>query len=141
MLGSQHQGDQADEEGENEEEEKLSSIYPLSHEEREVLGRFLRILEENRDEDPKLRQVERILTTNDTVAGGWLSLGCIIFSQFYDSVLWLGRQLSGRMPDERIAVYAGAAKSGIIEKDEFRRLNRKHQLSKGCPIKREFLPA
>jgi hypothetical protein len=28
------------------------------------------------------------------------------------------------MPDERIAVYAGAAKSGIIEKDEFRRLNR-----------------
>ncbi len=124
ILGNQHQGDQADEEGENEEEEKLSSIYPLSHEEREVLGRFLRILEENRDEDPKLRQVERILTTNDTVAGGWLSLGCIIFSQFYDSVLWLGRQLSGRMPDERIAVYAGAAKSGIIEKDEFRRLNR-----------------
>ena len=124
MLGTQHQGDQADEEGENEEEEKLSSIYPLSHEEREVLGRFLRILEENRDEDPKLRQVERILTTNDTVAGGWLSLGCIIFSQFYDSVLWLGRQLSARMPDEKIAVYAGAAKSGIIEKDEFRRLNR-----------------
>jgi len=124
ILGNQHQGDQADEEGENEEEEKLSSIYPLSHEEREVLGRFLRILEENRDEDPKLRQVERILTTNDTVAGGWLSLGCIIFSQFYDSVLWLGRQLSGRMPDERIAVYAGAAKSGIIEKGEFRRVNR-----------------
>jgi hypothetical protein len=124
ILGNQHQGDQADEEGENEEEEKLSSIYPLSHEEREVLGRFLRILEENRDEDPKLRQVERILKTNDTVAGGWLSLGCIIFSQFYDSVLWLGRQLSGRMPDERIAVYAGAAKSGIIEKDEFRRMNR-----------------
>jgi len=76
------------------------------------------------DEDPKLRQVERVLTTNDTVAGGWLSLGCIIFSQFYDSVLWLGRQLSARMPDEKIAVYAGAAKSGIIEKDEFRRLNR-----------------
>jgi hypothetical protein len=68
--------------------------------------------------------VERILTTNDTIAGGRLSLGCIIFSQFYDSVLWLGRQLSGRMPDERIAVYAGAAKSGIIEKDESRRLNR-----------------
>ncbi|MGB2769732.1 MAG: helicase-related protein, partial [Candidatus Zixiibacteriota bacterium] len=40
------------------------------------------------------------------------------------SVLWLGRQLSGRMPNERIAVYAAAAKSGIIEKGEFRRLNR-----------------
>jgi hypothetical protein len=124
ILGAQPQGDQADEEGENEGEEKLSSIYPLTDEEKRALSRFLRVLEENRDEDPKLRQVERILTTNDIIAGGWLSLGCIVFSQFYDSVLWLGRQLSGRMPEEKIAVYAGAAKSGIIEKGEFRRLNR-----------------
>jgi len=124
ILGTQHQGDQADEEGENEEEEKLSSLYPLSHEEREVLDRFLKILDENRDEDPKLRQVERILTTNDTVSGGWLSLGCIIFSQFYDSVLWLGLNLSKRMPHENIGVYANATKSGIIEKGIFRRMNR-----------------
>jgi hypothetical protein len=124
ILGPQHHGDQADEEGENEEDEKLSSIYPLSNEEREVLNRFLKILDENRDEDPKLRQVERILTTNDTVSGGWLSLGCIIFSQFYDSVLWLGLNLSKRMPDENIGVYANATKSGIIEKGIFRRLNR-----------------
>lgn len=41
MLETQPQGDQADEEGENEDEEKLSSLYPLSHEERAVLGRFL----------------------------------------------------------------------------------------------------
>ncbi|MFO7460874.1 MAG: helicase-related protein [Desulfatiglandales bacterium] len=122
MLGADAEG--ADEEWDDEGQESPSSIYPLTDEEKAALSRFLRILQENRDEDPKLRQVERILTTNDTVAGGWLSLGCIIFSQFYDSVLWLGRQLSGRMPDERIAVYAGAAKSGIIEKDEFRRLNR-----------------
>ncbi len=124
MLGTQPQGDQADEEGENEEEEKLSSLYPLSHEERAVLGRFLKILEENRDENPKLRQVERILTTNDIVAGGWLPLGCIIFSQYYDSVLWLGLNLSKHMPDEKIGVYANATKSGIIEKGVFRRLNR-----------------
>jgi len=114
----------AEEEWDDEGQESPSSIYPLTDAEKGALSRFLRILEENRDEDPKLRQVERILTTNDTVGGGWLSLGCIIFSQFYDSVLWLGRQLSGRMPDERIAVYAGAAKSGIIERGEFRRLNR-----------------
>jgi ERCC4-related helicase len=89
-----------------------------------VLGRFLKILEENRDEDPKLRQVERILTANDTVAGGWLSLGCIVFSQFYDSVLWLGLHLSKRMPDEKIGVYANATKSGIIENGAFHRVNR-----------------
>ena len=122
MLGADAEG--AEEEWDEEGQESSSSIYPLTDEEKGALRRFLRILEENRDEDPKLRQVERILTTNETVAGGWLSLGCIIFSQFYDSVLWLGRQLSGRMPNERIAVYAGAAKSGIIEKDEFRRVNR-----------------
>lgn len=109
---------------ESEEEEKLSSLYPLSPEEREALDRFLKILEENRDEDPKLRQVERVLTTNDIVPGGWLSLGCIVFSQYCDSVLWLGLHLSKRLPDEKIGVYAGAAKSGIIEKGEFRRLNR-----------------
>jgi SNF2 family DNA or RNA helicase len=122
MLNTDAEG--AEEEWEDECQESPSSIYPLTDEEKGALSRFLRILEENRDEDPKLRQVERLFTTNDTVAGGWLSLGCIIFSQFYDSVLWLGRQLSGRMPDERIAVYAAAAKSGIIEKGEFRRLNR-----------------
>ena len=124
MLGTQPQGDQADEEGENEEEEKLSSLYPLFPEEKAVLGRFLKILEENRDEDPKLRQVERILTANDITACGWLSLGCIIFSPYYDSVLWLGLHLSKRMPDEKIGVYANATKSGIIENGIFRRVNR-----------------
>jgi len=122
MLGAG--AESAEEEWDDEGLESPSSIYPLTDEEKGALSRFLRILEENRDEDPKLRQVERILTSNDMVAGGWLSLGCIVFSQFYDSVLWLGRQLSGRMPDEKIAVYAAAAKSGLIEKGEFRRLNR-----------------
>jgi hypothetical protein len=122
MLGTDVES--AEEEWDDEGQESPSSIYPLTDEEKGALSRFLRILEENRDEDPKLRQVERILTSNDIVAGGWLSLGCIVFSQFYDSVLWLGHQLSGRMPDERIAVYAAAAKSGLIEKGEFRRLNR-----------------
>jgi len=124
MFETQPQGDQAEDDGENEEEEKLSALYPLSHEERAVLGRFLKILEENRDEDPKLRQVERILMANDITAGGWLSLGCIIFSQYYDSVLWLGLHLSKRMPDEKIGVYANATKSGIIENGIFRRVNR-----------------
>jgi len=122
MLGTDANDDE--EEWEDESHESPSSIYPLAEEEKGALSRFLRILEENRDEDPKLHQVERILTENDVIAGGWLSLGCIIFSQFYDSVLWLGLQLSKRISNEKIGVYANAAKSGIIEKGEFRRLNR-----------------
>lgn len=122
MLATNAEG--AEEEWEDDAQESPSSIYPLTDNEKGALGRFLKILEENRDEDPKLRRVERILTTNDTVAGGWLSLGCIIFSQFYDSVLWLGRHLSKRMPAEKIGVYAGATKSGIIENGVFVRITR-----------------
>jgi hypothetical protein len=85
MLGTD--AESAEEEWDDEGLESPSSIYPLTDEEKDALSRFLRILEENRDEDPKLRQVERILNSNDMIAGGWLSLGCIVFSQFYDSVL------------------------------------------------------
>jgi hypothetical protein len=60
--------------------------------------------------------VEKILSAGAAGTGDWLPLGCIIFSQFYDSALWLGQHLSRRMPDEKIAVYASMAKSGIIEK-------------------------
>jgi len=122
MLCTNAEG--AEEEWEDDAQESPSSIYPLTDDERGALSRFLKILEENRDEDPKLRQVERVLTTNDTISGGWLSLGCIIFSQFYDSVLWLGLHLSKRMPSEKIGVYAGATKSGIIESGVFVRINR-----------------
>ncbi|MDP3028003.1 MAG: helicase-related protein, partial [Deltaproteobacteria bacterium] len=114
----------SEEEGEDDTQESPSSIYPLTDEERGALSRFLKILEENRDEDPKLRRVETILSEGASVNGSWLPLGCIIFSQFYDSVLWLGRHLSKRMPDEKIGVYASAPKSGIIENGLFRRLNR-----------------
>ena len=122
MLATNAEG--AEEEWEDEAQESPSSIYPLTDDEKGALSRFLKILEENRDEDTKLRQVERVLTTSDTVVGGWLSLGCIIFSQFYDSVLWLGLHLSKRMPTEKIGVYAGATKSGIIENGVFVRINR-----------------
>lgn len=122
MLATDAEG--PEEEWDDGGEDVPSSIYPLTEEERAALRRFLRVLEENRDEDPKLRQVERILTTNDFAVGGWLTLGCIIYSQFYDSVIWLGRLLSKRLPAERIGIYVGAAKSGIIEKGEFIRLNR-----------------
>lgn len=132
MLGTEY--DQADEEGEGEADETLSSLYPLTREEAEALRRFLRILDENKDEDPKLQLVERILLTRLPDTTGWLSLGCIIFSQYYDSVLWLARRLSKRLLAEKIAIYANVSGSGIIQDGIFRRLNRdeiKKQISTG----------
>jgi hypothetical protein len=122
MLGTQD--DQADEEGENEVEETLSSIYPLTKEEREALARFLKILDENKDEDPKLHLVEKILSNGALGTVDWLSIGCIVFSQYYDSVLWLGQKLSKRLPTETIGIYARVSGSGIIRDGIFQRMNR-----------------
>ena len=122
MLGTQD--DQADEEGENEAEETLSSIYPLTKEEREALARFLKILDENKDEDPKLHLVEKILSKGALGTVDWLSIGCIVFSQYYDSVLWLGQKLSKRLPTETIGIYARVSGSGIIRDGIFQRMDR-----------------
>lgn len=122
MLGTQT--DQPEEEGEDEGDEILSSIYPLTKEEGEALTRFLKILDENKDEDPKLQLIERILSTGVSGTVGWLSLGCIIFSQYYDSVLWLGQRLSKRLPAETIAIYANISGSGIIQDGIFQRMSR-----------------
>jgi len=81
-----------------------------------------------------LRQVETILSSGVPVTGGWLYLGCIIFSQYYDSVFWLGQRLSQRLPGETIAIYANVSGSGIIQNGAFQRSNRdeiKRRISAG----------
>ncbi len=87
MLGSE-----AKEEWE--EKRTASSLYPLADPEQEALQRFLKILEENSDEDPKLRRVEAILSKGVAGEGGWLNRGCIVFSQYCDSVFLLAGHMS-----------------------------------------------
>nr|WP_300988922.1 helicase-related protein [Thiocapsa sp.] len=50
---------------------------------------------------------------------GWRELGCIIFSQYFDSVIWLANQLTAEIPEEEIGIYAGARRSGIMHKGVF----------------------
>lgn len=105
-------------EDESEDEAALvrSEFKTLSPEERDVLERFVKVLEMNRTRDPKYEVVVRLLREGDAAAGpeSWLQLGCIIFSQYYDSVEWLARELSiNEFQQERIGVYAGAGKSAI----------------------------
>jgi superfamily II DNA/RNA helicase len=45
---------------------------------------------------------------------GWLELGCIVFSQYYESIRWLAEQLIDEFPEEPIALYSGTTKSGIF---------------------------
>jgi len=81
----------------------------LTDEERVLLERFVVALEANQERDPKFEVVRQCL-----LGRGWLNLGCIIFSQYRDSIQWLAEQLSEELPDEPIALYSGPTTSGII---------------------------
>jgi superfamily II DNA or RNA helicase len=64
--------------------------------------------------DPKLAAVKYFLMEHHTEGKTWLEHGCIVFSQYYDTVRWIAAELAGVLPDESIAVYAGAGKSGMF---------------------------
>lgn len=59
-------------------------------------------------EDPKLTAIEFYLDNE-----GWLALGCIVFSQYYDTAAWIAEALAKRYPNEAIGLYAGAGKSRL----------------------------
>lgn len=100
-------------------EETLAALKTLTSEERTLLERFLKALAANQEQDPKLHAIRRLLLDD-----GWLTLGCILFSQYYDSAYWLAERLSATLPDEPIGVYAGAGRSGIMQGGDFQRLPR-----------------
>jgi superfamily II DNA or RNA helicase len=92
-----------------------SEIKQLTPAERGMLQSCLDALIANQERDPKFAVVCEYLFDE-----GWLKLGCIIFSQYFDSVWWLANELSKeRIPDEPIGVYAGAARSGILLGGQF----------------------
>ena len=104
----------------SEDDEDLEETFAaLTDEERAVLLRLERALEANRERDPKYAVVRRLLV-ND----GWLQRGCIVFSQYFDSVWWLAQQLTAELPEEAIAVYAGSNRSGTMQRGTFERRRR-----------------
>ncbi|MCB1099687.1 MAG: DEAD/DEAH box helicase family protein [Verrucomicrobiae bacterium] len=99
----------------------------LSPGERGLLEEFVNILEANQSTDPKYEAVARLLIHGHPEAGneGWLHKGCIIFSQYYDSVIWLAERLSrDAASGTLIGIYAGAGKSGLMRSGEFQREDR-----------------
>jgi hypothetical protein len=105
-------------EGEEEDEESLDAetFRSLTSTERAKLQAFVDALEANQERDPKYDVVRDTL-----VSKGWLNEGCIIFSQYFDSIWWLAHQLSEDMPDEIIGIYAVAPRSGILVHGTFSR--------------------
>jgi superfamily II DNA/RNA helicase len=106
-----------------------SNMKDLSEAERSLLERCLKALESNQERDPKYQKVvEYIIDKN------WLEFGCIVFSQYFDSIWWLANQLSNDLSDEGIGIYAGGNNSGIILSGKYKRVSRddiKQKVGKG----------
>lgn len=91
----------------------------LTDPERGVLRRLVAALEANQERDPKYAVVRDCL-----VVRHWLDRGCIIFSQYYDSIRWLAETLAADLPTTLIGVYAGANRSGLFRDGRFERATR-----------------
>lgn len=123
MLGIRHEN--LDEEEEGEDDVQKSVIFKdMPDDEKKLLKRFLDIISHHQDEDPKYQKIKELLQN------GWLERGCIIFSQYYDSIEWLREKLSKDFSKETIGIYAGGQNSGMIENSMFTRTSREELKTK-----------
>jgi hypothetical protein len=96
-----------------------SAMKDLTDAERSALDRCLKALENNQERDPKYQKVIEYLIDRQ-----WIENGCIIFSQYFDSIWWLANQLSKDLPDESIGIYAGGSNSGTITSGCYQKISR-----------------
>jgi len=91
------------------------------------LNRCLALLRQGGNNDPKLEAlVGYLMGTRSGVETRWLDLGCILFSQYYDTARWVGDELSKRaeFAGMEIGLYAGSNRSGIWIEGKFQRCER-----------------
>ena len=91
------------------------------------LRRCLQLLKLGGNNDPKLEALVGYLRgTSNKGTRDWRGLGCILFSQYYDTVRWTGDELS-KMPEFAgmdIGLYAGSGRSGLWRDGKFQRCER-----------------
>ncbi len=97
---------------------EIENLPEILETERFYLERIVMALR-RRPTDPKLDAVLHFLQDKN-----WLDLGCIIFSQYYDTAHWIAQSLTARLPGESVALYAGAGKSGLFFDGEWRSVER-----------------
>lgn len=94
-------------------------VKTLSADERTLLERLVAALQANQERDPKFDVVRKCL-----LEWRWLEVGCIIFSQYRDSIQWIAELLSKELPAEPIAVYSGPSTSGVMQDSQWSQENR-----------------
>jgi hypothetical protein len=104
-----------------------SDFKNFTTEEMASLQRCLKLLKEGGNNDPKLDALIGYLRgTHPGLTGPWMDLGCILFSQYYDTVRWIGDEMSKRAEFEGIDIglYAGSNRSGFWRDAKFQRCDR-----------------
>jgi superfamily II DNA or RNA helicase/DNA-binding Lrp family transcriptional regulator len=111
-----------------EEEEQASLVADvlstLTAQEADYLRTIVQELSRPEARDPKTAAVKYFLTEHRTDGRTWLEHGCIVFSQYYDTVRSLAGELAAALPGEPVAIYAGAGKSGIYRGVDFASVER-----------------
>lgn len=111
---------------EDEEQTKFveDALSALTQEEASYLHTIVEELSRPEARDPKTAAVRYFLTEHRTEGKTWLEHGCIVFSQYYDTVRSLGTELTRALAGEPVAVYAGAGRSGIFRNGDFASVER-----------------
>ena len=108
-------------EDETDEGKKEAQIKEIDLAEKEIalLQNIITQLERHYQNDPK-----KELALEYLINKGWKDMGCIIFSQYYDTTEWFAKTVSELLPSEKIGVYAGSGKSGIYHNNERQPIDR-----------------
>lgn len=91
------------------------------------LRRCLNLLKQGGNNDPKLEALIGYLRgTHPGTTQSWLARGCILFSQYYDTVRWVGDEMAKRpeFAGMDIGLYAGSNRSGFWREGRFQRCDR-----------------
>jgi superfamily II DNA or RNA helicase len=88
------------------------------------LRKAIGLLEAAGDNDPKLGLVLKYLRNE-----GWADRGCIMFSQYLDTVMWIAGHLATAFPDRRVGVYGGQGNCFLWE-DGYRRGAERDEIQK-----------
>lgn len=96
----------------------------MSAEEERHLRTIINELARPEARDPKLEAVFTFLTRQRSEDRTCLEHGCIVFSQYYDTVQAVAASLTARLPNEPIAIYAGAGRSGMYHQGAFASVER-----------------
>ena len=136
LLGEEADNLEEEEDDDTDEEEPpvlgrpaqgASDFKNFTADELKSLSRCLALLKQGGNNDPKLEAlVGYLLGSHADVRTRWLDLGCILFSQYYDTVRWVGDELAKRSEFDGmdIGLYAGSNRSGFWRQGRFQRCDR-----------------